>query len=176
VKITYLGNIIKLITKQDSLTEHLIFHISLQQNKKCLWNKQRERERERERVRESKSEREREREGEGEGDGERERERDLTTKQSRCLYVMVCIHLALLWDVVLWEEMCHCGCGSLWDPHPNCLEASLFLAVLRGRCRTLSSALCSTLCPVHSTPLLLLFLLIIPWYWDLQYTVVFCCN
>ena len=32
--------------------------------------------------------------------------------------------------VALLEEVCHCGC-RLYDPHPNCLEASILLAAFR---------------------------------------------
>ena len=52
----------------------------------------------------------------------------------------------------------------------------IFWTPLKGWHHFSSSALCSTLSSGWSTPLWLLFLLIIPWYWHLQYTGVFHSN
>ena len=63
---------------------------------------------------------------------------------------------------------------------PRQLQCYSFLFQCLGSIHDLlgfsSSALCSTLSSGWSTPLLLLFLVIIPWYWHLQYSGVFCCN
>ena len=52
----------------------------------------------------------------------------------------------------------------------------IFWAPPKGWHHFSSSALCSTLSSGWSTPLWLLFLVIIPWYWHLQYTGVFHSN
>jgi hypothetical protein len=50
---------------------------------------------------------------------------------------------------------------NVWDRH------IIFWAPPKGWCHFFNSALCSTLSSGWSTPLLLLFLVIIPWYWHL---------
>jgi hypothetical protein len=52
----------------------------------------------------------------------------------------------------------------------------IFRAPPKGWLHFSSSALCSTLSSGWSTSLLLPFLVIIPWYWHLQYDGVFLCN
>ena len=59
------------------------------------------------------------------------------------------------------------SCSNVWDSH------IIFRAPPTGWCHFSISALCSTLSSGWSTPLLLLFSVIIPWYWHFQYTGVF---
>ena len=62
------------------------------------------------------------------------------------------------------------SCFNDWDPY------MIFWAPPEGCHHISSSALCRTLSSGWSTPLLLLFLVIILWYWHLQYTGSFRCN
>lgn len=62
------------------------------------------------------------------------------------------------------------SCSNVWDPH------MIFCVSPKSWCHFSSSALCSTLSSDWSTPLPLLFLVVIPWYWHLQYARVFHCN
>jgi hypothetical protein len=59
---------------------------------------------------------------------------------------------------------------NVWDLH------MIFWTPPKGWHHFSSFALCSTLSSHWSTLLPLLFLVIILWYWHLQYTSVFCCN
>jgi len=52
----------------------------------------------------------------------------------------------------------------------------IFWAPPKGSRHFSSSVLCSTLNSGWSIPLLLKFLVIIPWHWHLKYTGAFCCN
>ena len=61
------------------------------------------------------------------------------------------------------------SCFNDWDPY------MIFWAPPEGCHHISSSALCRTLSSGWSTPLLLLFLVIIQWYWHLQYAGVFHC-
>jgi hypothetical protein len=56
------------------------------------------------------------------------------------------------------------------------IDNMIFWAPPKGWCHFSSSALCSNLSSSWSTPLVLLFLVIISWDWHLQYTGVFRYN
>jgi hypothetical protein len=64
--------------------------------------------------------------------------------------------------------------SNVWDPTHDLLGSS------KGLGHFSSPALCSThfvfQAPAACTPLLLLFLVVISWYWHLQNAVVFHCN
>jgi hypothetical protein len=72
------------------------------------------------------------------------------------------------------------GLQGIFSVTASCLNVCnshmIFWAPLKHRIQFSSSAPSSTLSSGWFTPLLLLFSVIIPWYWHLQYTGVFHCS